>query len=491
MTNPLQSPDAGSEQAKELWQQCLSILKESVPPLSFKTWFEPVKALRIDNDHLVLAIPSQFFYDWLDEHYSEILRTTILTVCGPGWKITYNIPSDDDHTVFLKESESTKEEPAEPAALPASLQSATPPPLVDPFTPRFLIRMNGNTNALPRDLNPRYTFANFVKGESNQLAHAAAMAVANNPGGTTFNPLVLYGGSGLGKTHLVHAVGNQAFVSGKARRIAYVTSERFTTEFIESIQRDKTSEFSYYYRSVDLLIVDDIQFFAGKDKTQDSFFHTFNALYQLGKQIVLTSDVPPKDLEGLDERLISRFQSGLTADIQAPDLETRLAILQKKCEEHNARLSGEVVQYLASAVTKNIRELEGCLVRLIAHTSLTARPITVDLAREIVHLVVKDVSTPLTIDQIQCVVCRYYDIPEEQLRSKTRKKEIVIARQIAMYLSKEMTNSSLKTIGMFFGGRDHSTVIHSYQTVEDLSKKDSSMHHALEDLKRKLSALRT
>lgn len=469
-------------QAVEAWERCLTHIGERVQKLAFRTWFEPIKPLRLDGNHLVVRIPSQFFYDWIEEHYHDILRSAITSALGTDARLSYSIVADDS-----LEKLPPPAHPAEPERLPEPQQQTTQNESIqNPFMPRFIVRLTGNGNALPRDLNPRYRFDNFVNGESNQLARAAALAVANNPGGTNFNPLLIYAGSGLGKTHLIHALGNHAYYSEKAKRVVYVTSEKFTTEFVNAIQNDKLMEFQHFYRTVDLLIVDDIQFFSGKAKTLDSFFHTFNTLYQLGKQIVLTSDVPPKDLTGVDERLITRFQSGLTVDIQPPDLETRIAILQKKCEEQNVRLTQETINYVASAVTRNIRELEGCLVRIIAHSSLSHKPITLDLVKEIVRTVVKDVSTPVTIDQIQRAVCAYYDIDEAQIRGKTRQKEVVLARQISMYLAKELTNYSLKTIGLHFGGRDHSTVIHAYQTIEDGLKSDEALKRAVDDLRRKV-----
>jgi len=273
----------------------------------------------------------------------------------------------------------------------------------------------------------------------------------------------------------MHALGNHASVNGKAKRIAYVSSEKFTVDFVEAIQEDRVTEFSTFYRSMDLLIVDDIQFFSGKEKTQDNFFHTFNTLYQLGKQIILSSDVPPKELHGLDERLISRFQSGLTVDIQPPDLETRIAILQKKSEENALELPSNVIDFIAANVTKNIRELEGCLISLLARASLENRDIGVDLAKDVLKVIINDIRTPISIEQIQKAVCEYFNIPVDLLRAKTRRQEIVIARQIAMFIAKETTNSSLKTIGLHFGGRDHSTVIHACQVIEELIKNRYSV----------------
>jgi chromosomal replication initiator protein len=326
-------------------------------------------------------------------------------------------------------------------------------------------------------------------GDSNQMARAAASAVANNPGGTSFNPLMIYGGTGLGKTHLIQAIGNFALANGKARRVIYVSSEKFTVEFVDSVQSDRIKDFSNFYRSMDILIVDDIQFFSGKEKTQDNFFHTFNELHQIGKQIVLSSDRPAKELKGLDDRLLSRFQWGLTSDIQPPDLETRIAILRKKSEDDGIDIPQDVVECIAANVTTNIRELEGCLISLLAKSSLEGKEITVDLARDVLRIVVGDIKSPVTIDEIQRTVSEYFSIPEDMMRAKTRKQEIVNARQIAMYLAKELTNSSLKTIGLHFGGRDHSTVIHAYQSVEDQMRLDPKFLSNVHQIKRKLELL--
>ena len=305
---------------------------------------------KLENGELTVQVPSQLFYEWLEEHYYTLIKKTIATFLGEDAKLTYLVVPPDDSGNTLE---------IHPATAIRAENPTSPSPRAGHSFP-----FADNEEILPpvkTFLNPRYTFTNFIKGDSNQLARAAASAVSNNPGGTSFNPLVLYGGTGLGKTHLIQAIGNYAFEAGKARRVCYVSSEKFTIEFVDAIQSDKTREFSTYYRSMDLLIVDDIQFFSGKEKTQDSFFHTFNTLHQMGKQIVLSSDKPPKDLKGLDERLISRFQWGLTADIQPPDLETRTAILRKKCEDDNIEIPSEVLDFIATNVTSNIRELEGCI----------------------------------------------------------------------------------------------------------------------------------
>ena len=466
------------DQARRVWIACLDLIKERVNSQSFKTWFEPIVPQNLQGRTLIVQVPSQFFYDWLEEHYNTVINTTISRVLGPDAQLEYSVrieepPVDLEYT-----------------PVPASPVRVAQPQIQVPPMP---VRHSSNSSNTPVNfqtfLNPRYTFENFIKGDSNQLARAAASAVANNPGGTSFNPLVIYGGTGLGKTHLIQAIGNHVLSSGKAKRVMYVSSEKFTVEFVDAIQSDRTSDFSTFYRSMDVLIVDDIQFFSGKEKTQDSFFHTFNELHQLGKQIVLSSDRPPKELKGLDDRLLSRFQWGLTSDIQAPDLETRIAILRKKSETDGVELPQDVVEFIAANVTSNIRELEGCLISLLARASLEGRSINLDLARDVLKVVVGDVRSPITIESIQRTVCEYFNVPEDLLRAKTRKQEIVNARQIAMYLAKELTNASLKTIGLHFGGRDHSTVIHAYQSVEDMMRVDTKYQTHVQQVKRRLQLL--
>lgn len=459
--------------AKQAWAQCLLIIKEKVSSLSFKTWFQPIVPIRLNNKELIIQVPSQFFYDWIEEHYDSLLQEAVLVVLGESSNISYSISIEEHDAISLLKPDIDKE------PFTNDLNR------LQPFSPHVSLRSE-NLQSIRNNLNPRYLFENFIKGDCNQLARAAALAVANNPGGTSFNPLVLYGGTGLGKTHLVHALGNHASSNGKSRRIAYISSEKFTVDFIEAVQGDKVGEFSSFYRSMDLLIVDDIQFFAGKEKTQDNFFHTFNTLYQLGKQIVLTSDVPPKELRGLDERLISRFQCGLTADIQPPDLETRIAILQKKSQENSLELPSEVIDFVAASVTKNIRELEGCLISLFARASLENREVDVELAKDVLRVIVNDVRVPISIDKIQKVVCEFFDIPIDLLRAKTRRQEVVIARQTAMFLAKDLTNSSLKTIGLHFGGRDHSTVIHACQAVEEFLKTDVNFKTHFDQIRKKI-----
>lgn len=457
--------------AKGVWQECMKHIQGRVNNLSYKTWFEPVIPVSLDSDSLVVKVPSQFFHDWLEEHYSSVVTESVKLVMGENAHVEYTISEED-----VSESEPQFYRPPQPGQLNQQTMHLSAPKL----------------NAKPHfesNLNPRYTFDNFIKGDSNQFARAAAYAVANNPAGTSFNPLVVYGGVGLGKTHLIQAIGNFARQTGKAERVLYVSSERFTVDFVDAIQKDRANEFSNFYRSMDILVVDDIQFFAGKEKTQDNFFHTFNALHQSGKQIILSSDRPPKELKGVDDRLVSRFTWGLTVDVQPPDLETRIAILRKKSEDDGIHMPEDVIEYVAANVTSNIRELEGSLISILAKASLNNREISVDLAKEVVRSLAVSRKTAVTVEDIQKIVADVFDVTEEQLRGKTRKAEIVIARQTAMYLTKEMTQLPLKTIGSQFGGRDHSTVIYACQIISDQLANNDRFREKYDRIKKKIEMI--
>lgn len=436
------------------WQQCLNLIRESINPQSFTTWFEPIQPVTLVNQNLTVEVPNQFFCEWIEEHYSPLMNKALLQVLGENSKLSYAIGN----------------------GLPNEIVPAP--------------SANGENKAVQSyqrsNLIERYDFENFVEGANNQFARAAAVAVAESPGKTTFNPFVVYGGVGLGKTHLIQAIGNFSLRHGKAIRVLYVDSQRFTVDFINSIQSNKTTEFSSNYRNVDLLMVDDIQFFSNKEMTQEEFFHTFNALYNTGKQIVLSSDKPPKELDGVEERLISRFTQGLVADIQPPDLETRIAILQQKAAENGIKLSGKIIEFIATNVTSNIRELEGSLFRLLAYASINSQDITFDIAKDVLKNLGLGKQKNIKIEDIQTIVSEHFDFPEDMLRAKTRKKEIVYARQLAMFLSKKMTKNSLKTIGLHFGGRDHSTVIHAMQTIEKDSHTDNQLKEDLDNLKKKI-----
>jgi len=446
-----------------VWKSCLLKIKESVSMMTYNTWFLPIKPVELIDSTLKVQIPSQFFWEWIDEHFNVLITKAITEILGNEAKLTYVIAED---LSFIDSRESVHEKTAPTITTTEKLK------------PKHTFESN---------LNPRYTFDNFIKGEGNQLARAAAGAISDNPGGTSFNPLFLYGGVGLGKTHLIQAIGNQIVKNFPEKKIIYLSSDIFTVEFVESIQTNKVNEFSNFYRSMDVLIIDDIQFLIGKEKTQDLFFHIFNTLHQSRKQIILSSDKPPKDLKGLDERLISRFQWGLTADIQPPELETRIAILKRKAETYGMMVSNEILEYIATNITSNIRELEGCLIKLLASVSLSSKEISFELAKKTVKEIATDRKTStLTIETITKVVCEHLGVAENKIRDKTRKKEIVLARQIAMYLAKELTLSSLKTIGLHFGGRDHSTVIHACNSIEESKRKDSTFHNILNDIRNKV-----
>jgi chromosomal replication initiator protein len=446
-----------------IWKCCLLKIKENVSMMTYNTWFLPIKPIELVDSTLKVQIPSQFFWEWIDEHFNALITRSITDVLGKEAKLTYVIAEDMS---FVDGRENSSEE---------SVSTATP------------IYKPKPKHSFEPNLNLRYTFDNFIKGEGNQLARAAAGAISDNPGGTSFNPLFLYGGVGLGKTHLMQAIGNQIAKNFPEKKVIYLSSDIFTVEFVESIQTNRVNEFSNFYRSMDVLIIDDIQFLIGKEKTQDLFFHIFNTLHQSRKQIILSSDKPPKDLKGLDERLISRFQWGLTADIQPPELETRIAILKRKAETYGMLVPNEILEYIATNITSNIRELEGCLIKLLASVSLNSKEITFDLARKTVKEIATDRKTiTLTIETITKVVCEHLDVAENKIRDKTRKKEIVLARQIAMFFAKELTLSSLKTIGLHFGGRDHSTVIHACNSVEEYNSKDVSFGKILEEIRSKI-----
>lgn len=461
----LENPEpVKSQDANSVWKNCLSRVKQNVTLMTYNTWFLPIRPIDLSNNILKVQLPSQFFWEWLDEHYSSIINKTIKEVLGADGKLSYIIAQDQEDEP-LKESEEN----------PANIFISNKTSLPEKKKPTH------ETN-----LNPRYRFDNFIKGEGNQLARAAAGAISDNPGETSFNPFFIYGGVGLGKTHLIQAIGNNIIEKFPDKKVIYLSSDSFTVEFVEAIQANKVNEFSGFYRSMDVLIIDDIQFLIGKEKTQDLFFHIFNTLHQSRKQIILSSDKAPKDLRGLDERLISRFQWGLSADIQPPELEMRIAILKNKAEDYGMIVSTDILEYIANNITSNIRELEGCLIKLLASASLNSKKITLELAKKIVREIATDRKVNVTIDDISKGVCSYLNIPENKIREKTRKKEIVLARQLAMYFAKELTKSSLKTIGLHFGGRDHSTVIHACNSIEEMRNKDASMKDLIEGLRNRL-----
>ncbi len=451
--------------ANSVWKKCLTIIKENVTLMTYNTWFLPIRPVSLVHNTLKVQLPNPFFWEWIDEHFSTIVKKTISDVLGPNGKLSY---------IIAEEKETLQEELFNSPAITNTVTSVSAK-TVEAKKPSH------ETN-----LNPRYKFENFIKGEGNQLARAAAGAISDNPGGTSFNPFFVYGGVGLGKTHLIQSIGNSIVEKFPEKKVIYLSTDSFTVEFVEAIQSNRVNEFSGFYRNMDVLIIDDIQFLTGKEKTQDLFFHIFNTLHQSRKQIILSSDKPPKELKGLDERLISRFQWGLSADIQPPELEMRIAILKNKAEDYGMMISTEILEYLANNITSNIRELEGSLIKLLANASLNSKEITLDLAKRTVKEIATDRKINITIDDISKIICTQLNIPENKIREKNRKKEIVLARQLAMYFAKELTKSSLKTIGLHFGGRDHSTVIHACNNVEQMRNSDVSMRDLIDSIRNKL-----
>lgn len=450
---------------KEIWEGCCEIIRSQISGPSFRTWINPIEPVKIENNKLVVSIPNQFFIEWLEGRYSELILSALHEIVNENFGISYLIK--DSSGAFGNDKSNTVYEPVNQTQA-VLLPTKTPADRFETF------------------LNARYTFESFIEGNGNKFAKAAALAVSEKPGLTSFNPLVIYGGAGMGKTHLIQAIGNYVKANYPDKKIAYVTSENFTNDFVSAIRNDKIQEFSKLYRNFDLLMVDDIQFFADKGKTQEEFFHTFNTLHQMGKQIVLTSDRPPKELKQVEERLISRFQWGLVTDIQPPDLETRIAILQKRSEEDGVYLPPEVCEFVAMNITANIRELEGALIKLLAYSSIANTELNLDLAKSVLKDTIAIKKKNLSIDMIQKTVAAYYNIPEDMLRAKTRKKEIVEARQICMFLTKEILGSSLKTIGLHFGGRDHSTVIYACRLVEETMGTNPKIKDDVETMKRKI-----
>ena len=521
------------QSADRAWNECLDIIRDNVSRQSFTTWFEPLEAQSLEDEDdlrkLTIQLPSRFYYEWIEEHYFSLLRKTVTRVLGPQGRLFYDVvieqddPDDPGQGASMQlparpsgpesappqEAADEPETPSDSSGAPApssnSSSPSPPPPPEDEARPNDA--QSGpegeeeqstppvqNPFAIPglkdtevdSQLNDSYTFDRFIKGDCNRLARSAARSIATDPGETSFNPFLVYGGVGLGKTHLIQAIGNHVAAHSPSKTVFYVSSERFTTEFVQSIQENQIGEFSTFYRQVDVLIVDDVQFFGGKEKTQEEFFHIFNALRQAGKQIVLSADRPPREIDGLEERLLSRFQWGLSADLKPPGLDTRISILRRKAEDDGIDLDDDVVEFIAQSIESNIRELEGALIRLLAHATLHQLDITLDLAEEVLHDLFQEREAILTVDDIQRIVCEHLGISQEKLRGKTRKRDVVRARQIAMYFTKKHTQHSLKDIGLHFGGRDHSTVIHANNAVEDRMADDESFRDTVNTIGQKL-----
>ncbi len=462
-----------------VWDKCLQNIRKSVNGRSFKTWFEPIKPVRLEDNSLTIQVPNRFFYEWLEEHYVSLLRTSIRNELGNQAKLEYQILTNRSSVSTTAARANTQaEQVADSTYTPGMVATEN---IKNPF----IIPGIKKVKVEPR-LNPNYLFENYIEGDCNRLARSAGLAIAKNPGNTSFNPLVIFGDVGLGKTHLAQAIGNEVIDNHPDKNILYVSTEKFTNQIIQSIKNNAVNDLVTYYQLMDVLIVDDIQFLANRTKTQEIFFHVFNQLHQNSKQIILTSDRPPKDLNGMEERLISRFKWGLSADLQAPDLETRMAIFEAKMSTQGLDLPQDITEFICYNIKNNIRELEGVLVSLIAQSSLNRRQIDLDLTKEVIKNFVKHINKEITVEFIQELVADHFDVPVEKLQGKTRKRQVVIARQLSMFLTKKLTGKSLKAIGENFGGRDHSTVIHSCKTVQDLMETDAILKDTVAELEKKI-----
>jgi chromosomal replication initiator protein len=456
-----------------IWANCLQIIRENVNPQSYKTWFEPIKPVGLDGASLTIQVPNRFFYEWLEEHYVTLLRKAVKSQIGENGNLEYQILLRTDNV----QPKSSNEKSMHSASVTVDQQE-----IKNPFVIPGIRKLK-----IDPQLNPKYVFDSYIEGDCNRLARSAGLAVAKKPGGTSFNPLVIYGDVGLGKTHLAQAIGNEILAEFEHKSVLYVSSEKFTNQIIQAIKNNAINDFVNFYQQIDVLIVDDIQFLANKVKTQEIFFHIFNQLRDNGKQIILTSDRPPKDLDGMQERLISRFKWGLTADVQAPDLETRMAILESKMMDEGKEIPSDVIEFISYNIQNNIRELEGVLISIIAQASLNRREIDLELARDVIQKFVTQITKQVTVESIKDMVAEYYNLPVEKLHSKTRKRSIVIARQLSMFLAKKLTNKSLKAIGAKFGGRDHSTVIYSCNAVQDLMDIDILFKDTVQELEKRVA----
>ncbi|MFZ4739585.1 MAG: chromosomal replication initiator protein DnaA [Bacteroidales bacterium] len=472
---------------KEVWANCLNVIKDNLGnSQSFKTWFEPIKPVKLENKVLTIQVPSQFFYEWLEEHYIGLIKKTIKKELGLEGRLEYSIVMDNSsfgNTPFtINLPTANKNAVQNPAVtMPIDINKNSSKDIPNPFIIPGLKKIK-----IHSQLNDNYSFDNFIEGDCNRLARSAGFAVAENPGKTAFNPLLLYSSVGLGKTHLSHAIGIHVKNLYPDKTVLYVGAEQFASQYIDSVRNNNQNDFIHFYQMIDVLIIDDIQFLAGKEKTQDIFFHIFNYLHQKGKQIVITSDKAPVEMMGMEPRLISRFKWGLSADLQIPNIETRIAILQKRLYNDGIEMPDEVIEYLAYSINTNIRELEGVLISLLAQSSLNKKIITLDLAKQMIDKFVKNTTRDISIDFIQKIVCDYFGIPVDRISSKTRKREVVQARQLAMYFSKKLTKSSLASIGLQCGNKDHATVLHACRTVNNLIETDKKYKSNVDELEKKI-----
>jgi chromosomal replication initiator protein len=472
------------ETAQSVWNNCLKFINDNIQPQAYKTWFEPIFAVKLTDNALSIQVPSKFFYEWLEEHYVKILKVALTKELGENAKLVYIIKMENTYgnkQPFTEQIPSSNRSAVKAQNIDVPLDNKSPQ-LRNPFV------IPGIRNVkIESQLNPNYNFENFLEGDSNRLARNASIAVANKPGGTSFNPLLIFGGVGLGKTHLVHAIGVDIKEKYPEKTVLYISAEKFTQQYIDSVKKNNRNDFIHFYQIIDVLIIDDVQFLSGKTGTQDVFFHIFNHLHQNGKQVILTSDKAPVDMQDIEQRLLSRFKWGLSAELQTPDFETRVSILKNKLYRDGVNMPDEIIDYVAKNIKTNVRELEGAIISLIAQSSFNKKEITINLAKDIVEKFVKNTKREVSIEYIQKVVSDYFQMDVDTLQSKTRKRHIVQARQLAMFFAKKFTKASLASIGSQIGKRDHATVLHACKTVDNLSSTDKQFRKYVEDLSKKLS----
>ena len=479
-----------TEDYKQVWAECLRMIKDILGPENndaFEAWFMPIKPLKIEGNTLIVQVPSQFFYEYIEEHYIMLLRKVIRTQLGANAMLRYSVVMDQSiktEPISMTLSSQGGRQTANPlTAMAVNINKEGAREIPNPFIIPGLKKMR-----VPSQLSANYTLENFVEGDCNRLARSAGYAVADKPGKTSFNPLLIHSGVGLGKTHLANAIGLKTKELHPDKTVLYVTSEQFMNQFGDACKAKNVNDFIHFYEMIDVLIVDDIQFWSGKsEKTQEAFFHIFNHLHQRNCQIIITPDKSPSDLQGLQPRLLSRLKWGLQAELQAPDVETRKAILREKLQNDGIEMGDDVVEYIAYNINSNVRELEGALISLMAQSSLNHKQITLDLTRELINKYVQSSQREITIDYIQKVVCDHLDLPVESIQQTSRKREIVQARQLAMYFSKKITKSSLSVIGLQCGNKDHATVLHACKTIENLRQTDRNIRAMVDELEKKLS----
>ena len=470
------------EAAEKVWSKCLEFIKDNITEQQFNTWFVPIVPVELEGNALKIKVPSRFFYEWLEENFISLLKSAMTFTLGVNSRLVYIV----DNPLTKEQLPSTNRPELAKQTLTLATETKDPG-LKNPFVIPGIREIT-----VDPQLNLHQNFDNFVEGASNRLARSAGMAVANKPGGTAFNPLFIFGGVGLGKTHLAHAIGVDIKEKYPKKKVLYVSAEKFTQQFISaSTAKDKDkntlNDFIHFYQLIDVLIVDDIQFLSGKVKTQDAFFHIFNHLHQNGKQVILTSDKAPVDLFDIEQRLLSRFKWGLSAELQTPDYETRYKILENKFYNDGAEIGEDIIAYLAENIRTNVRELEGVSNSLIAQAAFNRKEYSIELAQSIIDKSVKNNKNDLTIDHIQQIIADYFNLDIESLHSKTRKRNVVQARQWAMFFSKKYTKNSLSTIGSQIGQRDHATVLHACKTVENLIETDRAFKKYVSDLETKFS----